>query len=186
MHKIFGIEKSILYSRRNLYLGESNRFLVDPIYIYNKRESGNDRASNDRTKKEKEKKWNRRERRKDSASSPNARSAFDTLGSPLSLRWESRRNRDPPAIISFLFIQHIVSGLRVVRRSIRHRLFLPTTSRPAGRPWFTSAPKYVSQTIVQPIVFRVERRLFHCNFHFYIARGSVTMHLARAHIMRDS
>jgi len=32
---------------------------------------------------------------------------------------------DPPAIISFLFTQHIVSGLRVVCRSIRHRLFLP-------------------------------------------------------------
>jgi len=37
----------------------------------------------------------------------------------------------PPAIISFLFIQHIVSGLRVVRRSIRHRLFLPAAGRPA-------------------------------------------------------
>jgi len=32
---------------------------------------------------------------------------------------------DPPAIISFLFTQHIVSGLRVVCRSIRHCFFLP-------------------------------------------------------------
>lgn len=58
MHKIFRIEESILYSRRNLYLGESNRFLIHPIYIYIAK--GRAETIVHRAKKEKEKEWNRR------------------------------------------------------------------------------------------------------------------------------
>jgi len=71
----------------------------------------------------------------------------------------------PPAIISFLFIQHIVSGLRVVRRSIRHRLFLPA-SRPASRDLLRYQNTFRKTSY--SLLCSASKGGFHCNFHFYI------------------
>lgn len=146
MHKVFCAEKSMLRSSRIPCWRKSIRLTIHPIYMCGRRKSGSDRERE-------------RKRERVNASLPNASSASDTLPEFTSL--PSLREPPPPPqpgppACHYLIFIHSAHCFWITGCPPLHSLS-PIFTR--GRPWFTSAPKYVSQNVVQPIVFRIERRL---------------------------
>lgn len=146
MHKIFYAEKSMLRSSRIRSWRKSARLTIHPIYMHSRRKS----FPVNRERGERE--------RGQCISLPNASSASDTP-----------EFRFPP------FVEGTAAAVAVTGPACHYLIFIHSahcfwitgcpplhSSSPIftrGQPWFTSAPKYVSQNVLQPIVFRIDRRL---------------------------
>lgn len=174
MHKIFRTEKSRPRSPTIRSYRKSAQLTIHPIHTCTAEGRAEVIVNRGRDEREREKR-----KRGVHLCTECIENASDTPASLPSLR-EPPPQPGPPAIISFLFIQHIVSGLRVVRRLHSSSLIF-TRGRPVDQPWFTSVPKYVSQNVVQPPLCSASKGGFHCNFHFYIAGCASRRRDASAH-----